>query len=65
VEQKIVPIARTAVCPSPYGFDRSVDSDLAWPAVNHVVVALDLAQDRGRGREALDEWEPEGVLRVW
>jgi hypothetical protein len=64
-EQKIVPVAKAAVCPSPYGFDRSMDSDLAWPVVNHVVVALDLAQDQGRGREALDEWEPEGVVRVW
>jgi hypothetical protein len=59
-EQKIVPVAKAAVCPSPYGFDRSMDSDLAWPVVNHVVVALDLAQDQGRGSEALDEWEPEG-----
>ena len=64
-EQKIVPVAKAAVCPSPYGFDRSMDSELAWPVVNHVVVALDLAQDQGRGSEALDEWEPERVVRVW
>lgn len=64
-EQRIVPVAKAAVCPSPYGFDRSMDSDLAWPVVNHVVVALDLAQDQGRGREAHGEWEPEGVIRVW
>jgi hypothetical protein len=64
-EQKIVPITKAAVCPSPYGFDRSLDSDLAWPVVNHVVAALDLALDQGRGREALAEWEPEGVIRVW
>ena len=65
VEQKIVPVAKAALCPSRYGFDHSLDSDLAWPVVNDVVVALDLAQDQGRGREALGEWEPEGVIRVW
>jgi len=28
-------------------------------------VALDLAQDRARGREILDAWNPAGVTRVW
>lgn len=38
--------------------------DLAHP----VVVALDLATDRARGREAISAWEPDpalGVVRVW
>jgi hypothetical protein len=29
-------------------------------------VALDLARDAGRGREALEQWNPpEGFVRVW
>ena len=43
---------RVAVCPSRYGW--SVPAQLPehdFPVANHVVVALDLAQDRGRGRE--------------
>lgn len=36
-----------------------------WPVASHVVVALDLAKDRARGREALERWHPEGVARVW
>jgi hypothetical protein len=63
-ERTIVPIAKVAVCPSPYGFDQT-DPDAETSVVNHVVVALDLAQDQGRGREALDQWNPEGVVRVW
>ena len=30
-----------------------------------VLVALDLAQDQGRGREALEQWSPSGAIRVW
>jgi hypothetical protein len=65
LEQKIVPVAKAAVCPSPYGFGRSMDPDLAWPVVNHVVGELDPAQDQVRGRQVLDEWHPRGVVRVW
>jgi hypothetical protein len=36
-----------------------------WPVADHVVVALDLARDRARGREVLDRWRPEGIIRVW
>ena len=36
-----------------------------WPLADHVVVALDLAKDRARGREALEQWRPEGFVRVW
>jgi DNA-binding transcriptional ArsR family regulator len=36
-----------------------------WPVASHVVVALDLAMDRARGREALDHWNPQGHARVW
>ena len=37
-----------------------------WQVANHIVVALDIAQDESRGRELLDRWvPPEGILRVW
>jgi hypothetical protein len=36
-----------------------------WPVANHIVVALDVAADRARGAEALDQWRPEGIVRAW
>jgi len=36
-----------------------------WRLAHPVAVALDLAQDRSRGREILDGWEPIGIERVW
>jgi DNA-binding transcriptional ArsR family regulator len=37
-----------------------------WPLAHPVFVALDLAQDAGRGREILDAWTPsERWARVW
>jgi len=37
-----------------------------WPLAHPVVVALDLARDRARGREILDGWNPPvGCTRVW
>ena len=57
---------RVAVCPSRYGWSvpaRLPEHD--FPVANHVVIALDLAQDRGRGREILEGWNPEGHVRVW
>jgi hypothetical protein len=39
---------------------------LHWPLAHPVVVALDLAQDKSRGREILDGWiPPTGYARVW
>jgi hypothetical protein len=35
----------------------------SWPLAHPVAVALDLAQDRARGREILDDWSP--PERVW
>ena len=37
-----------------------------WMVANHIVVALDIAQDESRGRELLDRWLPPGnIVRVW
>lgn len=37
-----------------------------WPLAQPLFVALDLAQDPGRGREVLSGWDPEGPWRrVW
>ncbi len=37
-----------------------------WPLAQPLFVALDLAQDLGRGREILDQWNPTGGwIRVW
>lgn len=40
---------------------------LHWPLAHPVVVALDLAQDRSRGREILADWDPPEEIRrvVW
>ena len=60
------PAGRVAVCPSRYGW--AVPAELShhgFAVANHIVVALDLAQDRGRGREILEGWDPEGHIRVW
>ncbi|MCL4446668.1 MAG: hypothetical protein M1134_07400 [Actinobacteria bacterium] len=65
LEETISPVAKVAVCPSLYGFDQARETELEFPVVNHVVVALDLAQDQGRGREALEQWNPESSVRVW
>ncbi|WP_146221025.1 transcriptional regulator [Mycolicibacterium moriokaense] len=40
--------------------------DNHWPLARPLFVALDLAQDPGRGREILDQWNPpEPWARVW
>ncbi len=57
--------ASVALCPSRYGFSVEAGINAGFPVANHVVVALDLAQDPGRGREILDAWTPEGHVRVW
>ncbi|MHB1536064.1 MAG: transcriptional regulator [Acidimicrobiales bacterium] len=45
--------------------DRTHLNSTEWPAASWVVVALDLARDRSRGREILERWSPPGVERVW
>jgi hypothetical protein len=62
------------VAPDAFGFilERSYDIESKatpwshWPLAHPVVVALDLAQDRSRGREILDDWTPPSEFtRVW
>ena len=45
--------------------DHSRLTGKQWPVANHIVVALDIAQDRARGLEALDQWRPEVIVRAW
>jgi hypothetical protein len=55
-----------AVCPSRFGFTLpSATSRDGFLVVNGLLIALDLAQDRARGREILEGWHPEAVVRVW
>lgn len=58
--------SEVAVCPSKFGFTwGSTTFRDGYPVANHLVVALDLAQDQARGREVLEGWDPEGFSRVW
>jgi hypothetical protein len=61
---------RIRVAPVPLVCARRVDgttwANESWPLANPVFVALDLAQDPGRGREILDMWTPgKSWHRVW
>ncbi len=57
------------IAPVPAVCSRRVDvktNPYHWPLAHPVFVALDLAQDAGRGREILDAWTPpEPWSRVW
>ena len=45
---------------------RTAAETSGWPLAHPLFVALDLAQDEGRGREILNAWTPEGDWdRVW
>jgi DNA-binding transcriptional ArsR family regulator len=65
------PQARCAVraAPVPAVCARRVDlpdNPFGWPLAHPVFVALDLAQDAGRGREILEAWTPpQRWARVW
>jgi hypothetical protein len=61
---------RVRVAPVPLVCARRIDATTwaneEWPLANPLFVALDLAQDPGRGREILDGWTPrESGNRVW
>lgn len=57
------------VAPVPAACGQRVDlrtNPFHWPLAHPLFVALDLAQDVGRGREILDAWTPDGQwTRVW
>jgi hypothetical protein len=57
------------VAPVPAAVERRVHLDTSvevWPLAEPLFVALDLAQDAGRGREVLDAWTPPREwARVW
>lgn len=60
--------ATLGVAPTPLVVDDATASRAAvegWPAAHPVFVALELAQDPGRGSESLESWLPAGVRRVW
>jgi hypothetical protein len=59
-------VAEVGVCPSRFGFglNAGVGHD-GYQVTSHLVVALDLAQDRARGREVLENWTPTESHRVW
>ncbi|WP_252441279.1 helix-turn-helix domain-containing protein [Pseudonocardia humida] len=61
---------RVRLAPVSMVCDRRVDAtgwaSEEWPLADPLFVALDLAQDPGRGREILDGWTPRGRWRrVW
>jgi hypothetical protein len=62
-------LATVRVTPVPAVVQHRVDVDanhLGWPLAHPLFVALDLAQDTGRGHEILDMWTPdERWTRVW
>jgi hypothetical protein len=62
--------ARCAVriAPVPAACSQRVDvaAPFDWPLAHPLFVALDLAQDSGRGREILEAWTPpQRWTRVW
>ena len=60
--------ARIAVAPTRLVTTPSVRSGAAvtgWPVTHPLFVALDLAADPARGREALEGWDPPGWQRAW
>jgi hypothetical protein len=58
-----------AVAPTPlvcaYRFDRDSSEWGHWLFAHGLFAALDLTQDRARGVEILDDWDPKDFTRVW
>lgn len=61
--------ATIRMAPVPAVVERRVDlaaESMEWPLAHPLFVALDLAQDVGRGREILAAWTPDSRwTRVW
>jgi hypothetical protein len=56
----------SALIEHPYDITTPATPWLHWPLAHPVIVALDLAQDRSRGSEILDDWNPpKEFARVW
>ncbi|MBS1849101.1 MAG: hypothetical protein JST73_12565 [Actinobacteria bacterium] len=55
--------ATITLAPTPYAATPSETTHDGYPVADTIVVALDLAADRGRGREILDSWDVPD--RVW
>ncbi len=56
------------IAPVPAACEMRLDLDsnpTEWPLARPLFVALDLAQDQGRGREILEAWTPIEGSRVW
>ena len=58
-----------AVAPTPLAcverFDRQSSEWGQWRFAHGLFAALDLAQDRARGAEILESWDPKDFTRVW
>jgi len=57
-------VATIALAPTPLVTATATVGE-RWALPHPVFAALELARDRGRGREVLDAWAPEGVDVVW
>ncbi len=56
-----VAVAPVRAVTAPPDDDSEVSELGGWPAAPLLAIALDLAQDRARGRQILDEWEVDGA----
>lgn len=58
-----------AVAPTPLvcvkRFHRPMAPENRWPYAHGLFAALDLAQDKARGVEILESWDPKDLTRVW
>lgn len=62
------PAATLTLAPTPLAVDAEFVGTTTvegLPTAHPLFVALELADDPGRGAEALDAWSPEGFDRVW
>ena len=62
------PAATLTLAPTPLAVDAELVGTTTvegLPTAHPLFVALALADDPGRGSEALEEWRPDGAVRVW
>jgi hypothetical protein len=57
-------VARIAVIPTPAALEHPTPGR-PFNYVHPIVAALDLAADPSRGAEAINDWHPERITRVW